>query len=69
MNGCYNRAPLKPTVRMQDGWHEYWDKRVPKMVEVPFRNSPDCEYSKHDRYNDQNCKGCKHDAKANRTAD
>lgn len=60
MNGCFNRAPFKESMKVQDGWIDYGNSRMPRMIDVPFRMSKDCEYQKHDKYNDPNCVGCKH---------
>jgi len=47
-------------MKVQDGWIDYGSSRAQKMIDVPFRMSKDCEYQKHDKYNDPNCVGCKH---------
>jgi len=51
VNGCFNRAPFKESMKVQDGWIDYCNSRMPKMIDVPFRMSKDCEYQKHDKYN------------------
>ena len=62
--GCFNRAPYKPALMVQDGYHEHRDEhiaaRVPLMIEVPFRMSEHCNYT-HTALGqaDQRCIGCK----------
>lgn len=69
MNGCFNRDPFKERMYVQDGWRFVEldvgktftvSTKIPNMVEAPFRMSKNCEYKKHDKYNDPNCVGCKH---------
>lgn len=60
MNGCFNRQPFRESMKVQDGWIDYGNSRIPLMVDSPFRMSKACEYQKHDKYNDPNCAGCKH---------
>lgn len=55
LNGCHNRAPLKKTLMVQDGWTED-GRRI--MKEIPFAMSTDCRHDK--RSTDPRCKGCKH---------
>ena len=46
MSGCFNRPPLH---------NPYWPGREP----IPFRMSPDCEYTKSDLGQaDKGCLGC-----------
>ena len=65
-NGCFNRPPFKQERLVQDGWHEVrsprgYMTREPVMVTIPFRMSPDCEYSLTDLGKaDSGCDGCKH---------
>lgn len=64
MNGCHNRADYKPSYWVQDGYYNSEPgmppARIPRMVEVPFTMSPDCEYTKSDLGRvDAGCKGCK----------
>ena len=48
MNGCLDRPPLH---------NPDWPGRAP----IPFRMSPDCEYTKSDLgKKDKGCMGCKH---------
>jgi len=54
MNGCYNREPFRESIKVQDGWIDYVNSRMPKMIDAPFRMSKECEYQKHDKYNDRN---------------
>lgn len=64
MNGCHNRADYKPSYWVQDGYYDSEPgmplARIPRMVEVPFTMSPDCEYTKSDLGRaDVGCVGCK----------
>lgn len=44
-NGCWNRAPLRETVRTQDGWGEAGDTRIPAMRTYPVPMTKDCQYT------------------------
>jgi len=59
--GCFNRPLYRASMKVQDG---YWDdglQRIPKLVSIPFRMNPDCQYT-HSTLGqqDKNCVGCKH---------
>lgn len=55
--GCKNRAPFAKSIEAIDGWENAW---LPHRVDVPFRMSPDCEYSKSDLgHADKQCEGCR----------
>lgn len=58
--GCYNRKPLWPNVRVQDGWFKVEHSRMPTMVTLPDPMEKTCQYSKDDKYTDPGCRGCKH---------
>ena len=63
MNGCHQRADYKPSYWVQDGYYDSEPgmppARIPRMVEVPFTMSPDCEYTKSDLGRaDVGCVGC-----------
>lgn len=57
---CHNRAPFKPSMRVQDGWQDIGASRIPVMVDVPFVMSMDCEYSTDPMVGskDADCFGC-----------
>lgn len=63
MNGCHSRNEYKEKLLVQDGYHEYSGEvlaRVAKMIEIPFRMSRECEYTKSDLGRmDKGCEGCK----------
>ena len=63
MNGCHNRADYKPSYLAQDGYYDSEPgmplARIPRMVEVPFRMSPGCQYTKSELgQRDAGCIGC-----------
>lgn len=62
---CFNRADYAPVILMQDGWIEQplsvdAVTRIPRMVLVPFRMSPRCEYTATSELGqaDPRCMGC-----------
>jgi len=62
-HGCHNRPPFRDWHHAQDG---YWPMskpeagtRLPRIVQVPHRNTTDCQYTKLNP-TDQACQGCKH---------
>lgn len=58
---CHNREPYAASVSVQDGYTEAGPYRIPKMIEVPFRMTPDCQYQLTDLGRaDMRCAGCKH---------
>ena len=59
-NGCFDRAPLKTKVMVQDGWDYTGDTRAPRMVIIPDPMTKSCQYQKDDKYNDPQCLGCIH---------
>ena len=64
MNGCHNRADYKPSYLAHDGYYDSEPgmplARIPRMVEVPFTMSPDCQYTQSDLGRvDAGCNGCK----------
>lgn len=60
-NGCHNRPAYRTGVVVQDGWYMDGYTRVPKMVQVPFKMSHECQYTKSDLGKaDPACQGCKH---------
>lgn len=55
---CHNRKPFKPTLTVQDGYNPDGTRN---MVEVPFRMSPSCEYTRTELGEvDVRCGGCGH---------
>lgn len=65
-HGCYNRAPFRDHFLAQDGSVEWTpvatgQRLIPVFVEVPFRMSPDCNYTLSQLGQaDADCHGCKH---------
>lgn len=53
-HGCYNRPPLLDFNTIPARWPG------DEPLHIPNRMSRDCEYTKHDRYQDPGCIGCKH---------
>lgn len=61
LNGCHNRPEFRPATVVQDGWFMDGVTRVPRMVSVPFRMAPDCQYRHTDLGKaDPACEGCRH---------
>jgi hypothetical protein len=61
---CFNRAPLRTRVEVQNGWNDQGATRTPRMVIIPDPMTKTCQYQADDRYGDKGCIGCKHkDAK------
>lgn len=63
MKGCHNHSPYRESYPAQDGYYPSEPgmppARIPRMVEVPFSMSPDCEYTKSDLGRaDVGCAGC-----------
>lgn len=58
--GCRNRPEYRAVVVVQDGWYLDGTTRVPRMAAVPFRQSPDCQYTHSELGRaDAGCIGCK----------
>lgn len=58
---CHNRPPFRSSTPMQAGWFMDGVSRVPRMVAVPFRMSPDCNYTRTELGQaDGRCTGCRH---------
>lgn len=57
MYGCYNRAPFKETIWVQDGWYDTTVRMQPRMVQIPDPMSKECNYSK--THPDPRCEGCR----------
>lgn len=61
--GCKDHAPFADSTKVQDGfgWMVGRVFRVPKMVDVPFRMSKECNYRHSDLgKSDKRCDGCAH---------
>jgi hypothetical protein len=57
--GCHNRAPYASTLPTQSGWFMDGYTRTPRMVPMPFRMSPTCNYTHTDLgAADKRCTGC-----------
>ena len=52
--GCHNRAHLRAFFDVQDGWNDNGTRR---MVTVPIRSNPDCQYD--NKATDKKCLGCR----------
>jgi len=58
--GCHNRKPFRTSTPVQDGWFMDGVTRVAKMISVPFRMSPNCQYTHTELGKvDPKCNGCK----------
>jgi hypothetical protein len=58
-NGCFNRAPYTPVIPVQDGWFMDGYTRTPRMVPMPFRMEPGCQFTHSDLGQaDKRCTGC-----------
>jgi hypothetical protein len=56
-HGCHNRSPFKPFLYVKNGINIMGGYQMDK---VPFRMSPNCEYTKTELgQKDQSCTGCK----------
>lgn len=60
-NGCHDRPPFRRTVEVQHGfWYDGQQRRVPKLVQIPFRMNPECQYTLSQLGQaDEKCAGCK----------
>lgn len=58
-NGCYNRAPLRTSVTVQDGWISSGPSRVPVMQTIANPMTKGCQYTKSVLgQQDKGCEGC-----------
>lgn len=58
---CHNRPPYRSSNPMQAGWFMDGVSRTPRMVAVPFRMSPLCNYTHTELGQaDERCTGCRH---------
>lgn len=55
--GCYNRPPLKSAI-VAHGIDSQNGGRI--RVIIPHAMTTECQYQKHDAYNDPGCQGCSH---------
>lgn len=63
-NGCFNRPEFRRVYPAQDGWFNDGTRenatRTPKLVAVPFRLAPDCQYTHSEAgRTDPGCVGCR----------
>ena len=59
--GCYNRKAYKPYTVVQNGYWLDGTSMIPKVEKIPFRMTPDCQYTHTDLGKvDERCVGCKH---------
>lgn len=56
--GCHNRAPLRDSVMVQNGWAYSGDGRTALMVTLPDPMSKNCQHTL-DAPNDPSCAGCR----------
>jgi hypothetical protein len=63
-NGCFDHAPYKNRVMVQDGWTDeplspttLTRTRMPVIKAIPNPNTKDCQYSLTTL--DEKCEGCK----------
>lgn len=67
--GCFNRAPFLLEQRMAAGHVYIHNERINLEAIVPFRMSPDCNYTLTDLGRaDAKCADCKHKAKDDQQA-
>lgn len=65
LNGCHNRRPFQPWVKVQAGWQKMPisvsdSTRIPVLDAVPFRMAYDCQYTLTELgQRDKGCEGCK----------
>ena len=58
-NGCYDRKDFKPSLLVQDGWYLDGVTRVARVVSIPFRMAPECQYQHTELgKSDERCAGC-----------
>jgi hypothetical protein len=57
---CHNRAPFLSSIPVADGFYMDGYTRTPRMVPMPFRMEPGCQYT-HSNLGqaDKACTGCK----------
>ena len=66
-HGCFNRAPLKTSALVQDGWvpEQYGHTRTPWMVSIPDPMTKACNYTTTELGKvDPGCTGCIHKEEA-----
>lgn len=58
---CHNRPAFRSILPMQAGYYVDGYTRTPRLVPVPFRMSPACQYT-HTQLGqaDARCSGCRH---------
>ncbi len=61
--GCHNRPPFRTVTPVQDGWWLDGTTRTPKLVAMPFRMNPACQYTHTELGQaDVRCHECRHRA-------
>ncbi len=59
--GCHNRPAYRTVMPAQNGWWLDGTTRTPRLVPVPFRMAPACQYTHTELGQaDERCAGCKH---------
>jgi hypothetical protein len=64
--GCYNRAPFRESMPVQNGWVNSPNAttRLPRMQPSPFRMARECQFTLTELgQTDPKCDGCKWKAK------
>ena len=57
--GCHNRPDYKPTLMVQDGHYTDGRSRIPKMVEITFTMTTECQFTKTELgKTDPKCNNC-----------
>ena len=60
VNGCHNRRPFRASQVVQDGWFIDGVTRIAKVIQIPFRMSPLCNYTYTELGQaDTKCYGCR----------
>ena len=61
--GCFDRAPFKETMPVQDGYYKHQDgwTVTPRIVKSPFKMAKTCQFALTELGRvDPLCDGCKH---------
>lgn len=63
-HGCHNRPPMRASYPALNGksYLQPFSRAAYKVVMVPYRNTTDCQYTKHNP-TDPGCTGCRHQEK------
>ena len=59
--GCHNRAPLKQSAVVANGWYQDGMTRTPRMISIPDPMTKTCNYTTTQLGKaDAKCVGCTH---------